>query len=122
MGEPSEIVQKGDYILINYYDPETNFQRLLLTINKNDTHVLSLLWLPKENESESSLDFAKKSFESSGFLVEEEKNLPCHMVSEPRLFYINKKSGVTIGYDKTRGKVEAIALYDRETRISSSTK
>ncbi len=122
LGEPSSIVQSDDYFVINYNDPKTDFQKLSVNINKKDKKLLSLFWSPEEDESESSLDYARKIFDNAHYQVKEDKSIPNHVVSSGILFYIDKKVGVTIRYDKTRSKVEAIALYDRENRIPTSTK
>lgn len=122
LGEPSNILQGDDYFVMNYNDPKSDFQKLSANVNKSDKKLLSLFWSPEEDELESSLDYAKKIFDKAHYEIKEDKNIPNHVVSSGILFYIDKKSGVTIRYDKTRDRVEAIALYDRETRIPTSTK
>lgn len=122
LGEPSDVVQKDGYFIMNYNDPEKGYQRLLLTVNMRNKKLLSLLWIPEEDELESSLEYAKKIVESAHYRVEEDKKIPSHMVTSGILFYIDKKAGITIRYDKTRSKVEAIALYDRDDRIPTSVK
>lgn len=122
LGKPSDTKETDNYIIMNYNEPETAFQRLSVNINRHNKKVASLFWVPKEGDSESSLDYAKKSFENTDYKVTEEKIISNHTVSSGVLFYIDKKAGVTIRYDKRRDEVEAIALYDRENRIPSSTK
>lgn len=122
LGEPTSIVQKDDYFTMNYNDPETDFQRFSANINRSDKILLSFFWLPNEKEAESSLDYAKNKIYSANFQVEPEKSNSSHMISTGIVFYIDKKVGITLRYDKRRNHVEAIALYERENRISSLVK
>ena len=122
LGKPSSVMQKDNYFVMSYDDPKTGLQKLAASINKTDKKVLSLIWTPEEGESERSLVYAKKVFENSSYQVKDDKDTSAHAMSSDIFFYIDKKSGVTIRYDKKRDKVEAIALYDRENRVPSSTK
>jgi hypothetical protein len=122
LGEPSHIEQSDNYFIMIYDDPNTNFQKLSVNVDKKSKKLLSLFWSPEEDELESSLDYVKRQIANADYQVKEDKNIPNHMVSSGILFYIDKKAGVTIRYDKRRDKVEAIALYEREHSIVSSTK
>lgn len=122
LGEPASTTQKANYFIMNYDDPETGFQRFTVNINKDDSTLMSYLWMPKETERESTLDYAKKIFINARYLEQNEENKSAHMVSSDIVLYVDQKSGVTIRYDKRRDEVEAIALYHLEGRVPGSVK
>ena len=122
LGEPSNVEQSDNYFIMNYNDPKTDFQKLSVNINKSDKKLLSLFWSPEKDDLERSLDYSKKIIHNAHYRVEEDKKIPSHVVSSGIFFYIDRKAGITIRYDKHRDAVEAIALYERDNRTPSSAK
>jgi hypothetical protein len=113
-GSPASRSEKNEYYTLIYNSPSTNHQRLSMNFGKNKV-LMSFLWIPSENEKESSLAGAKSVFKEAKFKVTEEDSSSPHMVSKVVL-YTDEKSGTIIRYNPSSNLVEAIAKYDGSLR------
>ncbi|MGZ3747487.1 MAG: hypothetical protein ACXWRE_08955 [Pseudobdellovibrionaceae bacterium] len=111
LGSPSNHTDETDYYTLSYEDYETGFQRLSLNFSYESHKLSSLLWIPKENEKESSLEQAKAGFKNATFREIINRSDNPHAISLEAVSYIDEKSGVTIRYDRSLNVVEAIAMY-----------
>lgn len=122
LGQPSSVVDKNDVSILHYNDFESGFQRLSMTIQASDRKLQSYIWLPKENELESSLDKVQKNFPNSKYQKFPEVSQSSHMVSSDIVLYVDESAGVSIRYDQKRNEVEAIGIFDPRNCIPTSVK
>lgn len=116
-GSPTRRTEENGYYIFSYDDAKNGLQRLVVNFQPEKQLVSAILWVPQEGENEYSLSLAKAGFQGANF-----KEVPMtsdnpHAISEEAIAYIDEKSGVTIRYDRDLKFVEAIAIYDVNTRL-----
>lgn len=122
LGPPQNRSDESNVYTFNYDDPGTGFQRLSVNFFPSNKKVMSVLWLTRDYEPESSLNEAKKKFKNAKFkeIVENENNP--HNITANFISYIDDDLGVTIRYDTGTKKVEGIARFDVLHRMPADTK
>ena len=90
------------------YNSVEGFQRLTLYFIRSSGQLESILWLPRENESESTIDGIFKKYGKNNFKKEQLPQLHPHMVT-PRYSYISEDLGIIV-LNERRDEVEAIAF------------
>ncbi len=118
LGAPTNRSSKTDHYTFNFDDPKTGFQRLSLNFLKQNKKLLSILWIPHENEF--TLQKAKSDFKDAHFKKVSEENSNPHMVLDI-VNFVDENLGISIRYNNMSGSVEGISMFDVNTRIPASS-
>ncbi len=116
LGAASRRDEKGSYYTLSYNEPSTGLHRLSMNFSSDNNQLLSVLWIPKENEKEFSIENAKTSFKEAHFKEIRDNNKNPHITMEV-ISYIDEQAGISIRYNQSRNIVEAIAKYSATKRI-----
>ncbi len=119
LGVPATRVEKDGYYILSYNDSRTGVQRLSLNIGSASQKLISLLWIPQEEEPEFNLVEAKSRFQNAKFTETKEDTSSPHALSSITLFR-DDKAGITIRYNHLRQYVEAIAKFNTTERVPAT--
>ncbi len=121
-GEPTARIDSKGHYSFRYDDPVTGFQRLTMNFLSENNKLADILWIPQSSENEHALKQTLSGFKGRDFKeVNEENNNP-HYISLGSVFYIDKKGGVTIRYNRDQKSVEGIAIYHADIRLPAEQK
>jgi len=120
LGQPTGRTDKVGYYTL-HYDSSNGLQRLSINFSTESHKLSSALWIPREGEKEYSLTQAKAVFSGASFKEVINSNNNPHSISLDAVSYIDEKTGVTIRYDREQNVVEAIAMFDVNTRLPAGT-
>lgn len=116
-GNPISKTQSENYYTVQYNDHKTGAQRLSLSFTSKDKILSSILWVPKVDENEYTLEGAKAGFKNSDFKDLNESDENPHALSSGNFWLVDKNLGVTIRYNKEFKTVDAIGLYSSTLRV-----
>jgi hypothetical protein len=120
LGVPTNRNEKNGYYTLNYVDQTTGFQRLSVNFLSAGGKLSGILWIPRQDEKESTLVEAKAGFKQANFKEIRNEDSNPHFISGV-ISIVDEKSGVTIRYDQRAKMVEAIARYDVSSRVPATT-
>lgn len=119
LGYSNDRSEKGGYYTLNYYDQETQAQRISANFSKDSKTLMGYIWIPAEGEKEITLEGAKTRFQKVEFKEEVVPKGDGHSQTEITI-YKDVKSGTLIRYNKTYRLVEAIGMYDVNSRVPAT--
>lgn len=119
LGNASRREDKESYYTLLYDEPTTGLHRLSMNFSLDSKELLSILWIPKENEKEFSIEKAKTSFKEAHFREIRDNNKNPHITMEI-ISYVDDQAGITIRYNQSRKIVEAIAKFNAFKRIPAN--